>query len=52
MIGKQYIHTNGNIYTVLCLTNEHASQDNQNKYPTTVVYIGQNGKLWSRRLED
>ena len=50
MQGKQYKHKNGNIYTVLFLTNVD-SEDKEN-HPIDVVYIGQNGKLWSRRLSD
>lgn len=49
MIGKQYVHTNGNIYTVLFLTNTSSEND---KYPIDVVYIGQNGNIWSRSLSD
>lgn len=49
MIGKQYRHANGNIYTVTALTNEDSNND---KYSTQVIHIGQNGKLWSRPLSD
>jgi len=48
MQGKQYKHTNGNIYTILFLTNINFTKD----HPIDVVYIGQNGKIWSRRLTD
>lgn len=48
MEGKQYKHRNGNIYTVLFLTNSGGRE----KHPVDVVYIGQNGKIWSRRLTD
>ena len=50
MIGKQFKHYNGIIYTVICLTNEHADPENSEKYPVTVVYMGTNGKVWSRLL--
>jgi hypothetical protein len=47
-IGKQFKHKNGNIYTVLFLTNI----DSTPEHPIDVVYMGQNGKIWSRRLSD
>jgi hypothetical protein len=50
MQGKQYKHRNGNIYTVLFLTNVD-SEDKVN-HPIDVVYIGQDGKLWSSMLSD
>lgn len=50
MQGKQYIHKNGNIYTVLFLTN--VDSDDKVNHPIDVVYMGQNGKIWSRRLSD
>lgn len=43
-------HTNGNEYTVLLITNEYS--ENQDKYPTTVVYQGKNKRIWSRPLLD
>lgn len=52
MEGKQYKHKNGNIYTVLFLTNIHADKKQAVDHPIDVVYIGQNGNLWSRRLSD
>lgn len=52
MVGKLYRHTNGNLYTVLMLTNLDASPESAEKYPIDVVYTGQNGKVWSRRLSD
>lgn len=48
MEGKRYKHTNGNTYTVLFLTNEGGTD----KHPVDVVYIGNNCKIWSRRLSD
>lgn len=50
MEGKQFIHKNGLIYTVLFLTNQDADPKNSEKYTVNVVYIGQNGKKWSRPL--
>lgn len=50
--GKQFAHKNGAIYTVLFLTNTDATPERQIKHPIDVVYIGQNGKIWSRPLSD
>lgn len=47
---SRWQHTNGNVYTVLLLTNEGTT--NPTKYPITVVYQGQNGLVWSRPLKD
>jgi len=52
MTGKQYKHRNGNIYTVLFLTNIHTSIELIESHPVDVIYIGQNGRLWSKRLSD
>lgn len=47
--GQQYKHKNGNIYTVLFLTNtENLRED----HPIQVVYQGENGNKWSRPLSD
>ncbi len=45
--GSKWTHENGNIYTVLLITNEHAN-DNE-RYPVTVVYQA-NNLIWSRPL--
>lgn len=50
--GKQFKHTNGAIYTVLLLTNTHSTPERLIKHPIDVVYIGQNGRIWSRPLSD
>lgn len=47
-IGTKWRHANGNTYTVRMITN--APDDD--RYPRTVVYQGQNGELWSRRSDD
>lgn len=49
MQGKQFVHTNGNVYTVLFLTN---TSDQHEDHPIDVVYMGQNGNIWSRPLSD
>lgn len=41
-------HTNGNIYLVLCIANE----PDEERYPKTIVYRGENGKTWARRFDD
>lgn len=41
-------HNNGNIYTVIEITN--LDSKDLIKYPITVVYKGENGKIWSRPL--
>lgn len=52
MVGKSFRHTNGNIYTVLCLTNTNSTPERMLEYPVSVIYMGQNGKTWSRKLSD
>jgi len=48
--GTVWQHKSGRLYTVLCIAN-HAS-DEQERYPATVVYQGQDGNIWSRRVDD
>ena len=50
MIGQTYVHTNGGAYTIIAITNEHASVVNSLKYPVTVVYADHENKIWSRPL--
>ena len=47
-IKSKWRHTNGIKYKVIAIANEL----NTEKYPTTVVYEGKNGKVWSRPLSD
>lgn len=47
---SRWKHRNGNVYTVLFIAN-HASE-NEERYPKTVVYQGENGNIWSRPLSD
>jgi hypothetical protein len=44
-----WLHKNGNLYSVLMITNQDSTRE---EYPVTVVYIGLNGKVWSRPLSD
>lgn len=41
-------HSNGNFYTVLVMSN--GDSERPDEYPETVVYQGDNGKVWSRPL--
>lgn len=43
-------HTNGNHYAVLFIANEFTERPDQ--YPQTVVYKGENGRVWSRPVSD
>lgn len=47
-ICSRWRHTNGNCYTVLLIANEM----NTDQYPLTVVYRDDNGKIWTRRVDD
>lgn len=49
-INSKWTHTNGNIYTVINIANKDT--DHPDKYPVTVVYIGENKKVWSRPVSD
>ena len=46
--GTRWMHRNGSVYSVLFITNGYDRPD----YPRTVVYVGPNGKLWSRPAWD
>lgn len=48
--GSVWSHTNGNRYTVICIANEFTERPDQ--YPQTVVYQGENGRIWSRPVSD
>lgn len=48
-IGSIYKHHNGNEYTVLQIANTHAESED---YPITVVYQGNNGKVWAKTLDN
>ena len=52
MEGKKFKHKNGNVYTILHLTNTDNTIDRQKRHPIQVVYQGEDGKVWSRELED
>lgn len=48
-IGERWIHLNGHEYTVVLIANEHSFKA---EYPITVVYKGDNGKIWCKTLEN
>lgn len=51
--GSIWRHSNGAVYTVILLTNTEGDDPaKREKYPPTVVYLGRNGKVWSRPLAD
>lgn len=48
--GSVWRHYNGSIYTVWAIANpDNPPGDDK---PPTVVYIGANGNIWARRLDD
>lgn len=47
---SRWTHSNGNVYTVTDIANKDSN--NQEKYPITVVYKGEDGKVWSLPLID
>lgn len=47
--GEIYMHTNGGLYRVMLLTN---LTNERADHPPDVVYVGENGNIWSRRLSD
>ena len=50
MIGKQFRHKNGIEYTVIDATNLDTIR--RKEHPISIVYLGRNGKTWSRLLSD
>ena len=47
---SRWMHSNGGTYAVIHIANEHS--ENQDRYPTTVVYRDYDGKTWSKPLSD
>lgn len=47
---SRWKHSNGNTYAVILITNEHS--ENQDRYPTTIVYRDYDYKIWSKPLSD
>lgn len=50
-IGTVYTHNNGNTYLVFGLGNLHAQEQNREKYPVIVFYIGANGYIWAKPVD-
>lgn len=50
MTGRFYRHKNGNLYTVLVVTNTEGGVERLKDHPVDVVYTGVGGKVWSRPL--
>jgi hypothetical protein len=50
LTGSRWRHHSGRVYVVLMVTNE--ASDRQDKFPTTAVYQGNNGKRWSRPVSE
>lgn len=42
-------HSNGNIYTVITMANNHHHNE---KYPVSVVYKGVNGNVWVKPFDN
>lgn len=47
-IGSRWKHHKGGIYTVVIVSNEFSAD--KEKFPVTIVYQGDNGKVWSAGL--
>jgi hypothetical protein len=45
-------HSTGRYYKILLLTNTEADPGRELDHPVNVVYIGINGKIWSKTLEN
>lgn len=50
-IGTVYTHNNGNTYLVFGLANLNAQDQNREKYPVVVLYIGGNGYIWAKSVD-
>jgi hypothetical protein len=48
--GEDWQHHKGGVYTVLLLTSE-PGEDKADKFPRSVVYQGEDGRVWTRTLE-
>lgn len=46
--GSRWRHHNGNEYTVRLITNLYSIR--LEEYPVTVVYEGDNGRVWSKTI--
>ena len=48
-INSNWIHKNGKTYVVLLIANESSTNP---EYPITIVYVGKNGKVWCKTLNN
>lgn len=49
-VGSEWANTDGNIYKVFTIANKYTEYPD--KHPITIVYTGENGKIWSCPLSD
>lgn len=49
--GSVWRHTNGNLYTVIMLTDE-PDAGKEGEYPVTVIYYGPDGRCWPKKLSE
>lgn len=49
-VQGRYRHPDGNEYVVIAIANEHS--ENEEKHPPTVVYQGDNGRVWGTPLQE
>lgn len=49
IVGSKWMHKNGNVYTVVGLANVNSTKP---EYAPSVVYQGENGLVWSRKLSE
>lgn len=47
--NTRWKHHNGIPYTVKCVANDHSHHPD---YPITVVFQGDNGKIWAKTLDN
>jgi len=47
IVGNKYVHDNGVVYKVLFIANEGSEKE---EYPETIVYQGDNGKVWTKTV--
>lgn len=48
-IGSRWKHHSGKEYTVIHIANQFTENP---KYPVLVVYLGGNGKVWAKELQN
>ena len=48
-LGSKWIHNNGNEYEIIAIANTYSQKE---EYPITIIYKGDNGRVWSRQMID